>query len=84
MFHILFLPPRWCITLVRALHPPQHHHTCWILSTCTYLESIPLNLCGGINHLFIHLGFLPHFEAKKESYWDVTTPHQILFWSEHD
>jgi hypothetical protein len=50
----------------------------------TYLESIPLQLCGGINHYFICFGFLPHLEAQKKSCWDVATPRQILFWSQHD
>jgi hypothetical protein len=84
LFHILLLPPRWGVTLVLALYPPQHPQTSWILSTYTYLESIPLQLCGGINHSFIYFGFLPLLEAQKESCWDVATPHQILFWSEHD
>jgi hypothetical protein len=84
MFHILLLPPSWGVILVLALYPPQNHQTCWILSTYTCLESIPLQLCGGINHSFIHFGFLPHLEAQTESCWDVATPQQILFWTEHD
>jgi hypothetical protein len=59
-FHILFLPPRWGVTLVLALYPPQHHQTCGILSTCAYYESISSQLCCGINHFFIYFGFLPH------------------------
>jgi hypothetical protein len=71
MFHIIILlPPRSGVFLNLALYPPQHHKTCWILSTYTYLESIPLQLCGGIDQSFIHFGFLSHLEAQKESCWD--------------
>jgi hypothetical protein len=37
--NILLPPPRWGVILVLALYLPQHHQTCWILSTYRYLKA---------------------------------------------
>jgi hypothetical protein len=37
--NILLPPPRWGVILVLALYLPQHHQTCWILSTYTHLKA---------------------------------------------
>jgi hypothetical protein len=84
MFHIRLLPSRWGAIPVLALYPPQHHQTCWILSTYTHLESISSQLCCCINHSFICFCYIPRVEAQKWICKAVATPHQIRFWSEHD
>jgi hypothetical protein len=68
MFHILLLSLTWAVILVAAIYPPQHHQTCWILSTCIFFEKISSQLSDGINHSLTYYGFLPHFETQKLGY----------------